>query len=522
MREEFVVEWFPPAGPRRLRLVPANLGAPELARELASSWVALCREYISPVNILRTAIPKFCAIVARQPGFDASTDGIEALRRRHLDAWERELLDEQAKKKTEQPYRLAVFLSAFLRWIEDEQPGKLHPSVVERVREKTRLSLVSSNPLQDFSRREMFLMRKAARELTHQDRESCDPDVLVALHVLLSVATGQPPEVLRVLTVDDVVASTTDPRGADMDTAVLAASGLATSYAVTIFKLRAHSVDEEVYTRKHDRRVVSLFDDLISRTNTLRQQSGLRSLWLTRGRTGEIERHDWSRPRLSTWLFRHVEEPVSRNHDWRRIRKSAIAKDVMDNTDTFLELQHRHSPSTFFGRYTASPDMRAHMGRLWGRTAAEMFDRAVGPAVVVGGSPVRLDVATQQARPIESKSVPRAYEGALTGCAAPEQSPYADEGETCPVARAGKCFTCPNAVITEAHLPAMILLNEASDPEAAGRLDTWTSLWRDIHRSTATMLTLFPAKSVDEARRRTSEVLVDLGIRQELRGDDEK
>ncbi|MCT1365059.1 MULTISPECIES: hypothetical protein [unclassified Microbacterium] len=521
--EVFIVTYELPSGVRRLRLIPAQLDAPLLGKELAIAWVALARHNANALPSLRTAIPRFCTIVARQPGFDPLHDGLEDLRRRHLDAWERVLLDDQAERGTEFPYRLAIYLSALLRWIEDEQPGRLHPSVVARTAEKTRLTPADSHPLEEFSKRELFHIRRAALELLKPMEEkatSCAPDTLIALHILLSLATAQPPEVLRVLTMDDVLAATTDQRGADMDTAALAAAGLATSYSVMMHKWRAHSSTEETFLRKRHARIVRLLDDLISRTNALRERSSLRSLWLTVNSRGEIRRPDWSQPSLSDWLKKYVKEEISRPHDWRRFRKSSIARDVIDNTATFLATQHRHSPATFFDNYTASPSMRSHLRKLWGQTAGDMHKRAMGPTVVVDGEVVRTDAANQNIAIVSSADVPLSSAGGLTGCIAPEQSPYAKEGEACPVSRAGKCFTCPNAVITAEHLPAIVLFNEITSPDAAASFSTWSSVWSEIHDSTNTILSLFPEASVAEARQHTPEVLVDLGLRQGLRGRD--
>nr|WP_314841480.1 hypothetical protein [uncultured Microbacterium sp.] len=278
------------------------------------------------------------------------------------------------------------------------------------------------------------------------------------------------------LTMDDVVATTTNARGADMDTAALASGGLATSYSVMMHKWREHASTEEIFSRKRHARIVRPLNDLISRTNSLRERSSLRLLWLTAGPDGEIGRVDWNKPSLSDWLKKHVNEPISRPHDWRRFRKSAIARDVIDNTATFLATQNRHSPATFFDSYTASPTMRAHLRKLWGKTAAEMHRRAIGPTVIVEGDPVRIDATNQEIAPVAHDEVPRSFAGGLTGCSAPEESPYGKEGEVCPVSRAGKCFTCPNAVITAEHLPAIVLFNEIASPDAAASLSTWSAV----------------------------------------------
>lgn len=522
--ETFVVSYELPSGLRRLRLVPAQLEASVLARDLAFAWVALARHNTNALSPLRTAIPRLCAVVARQPGFESQHQGLASLRSRHLDAWERLLLDDQAERGTEHPYRLFIYMSAFLQWIEDEQPGRLHPGVVTRIAKKTRLTPVDGPPLEEFSKRELFHIRKAARDLLNPaagGERNCEPETLIALHVLLSLETGQPPEVLRVLTMDDVIATTTDARGADMDTAGLAAAGLTTSYSVMMHKWREHASTEEIFSRKRHARIVRFFDDLISRTNSLRERSALRALWLTVHTDGKIGRVDWTQPSLSDWMKKHVKEPVSRPHDWRRFRKSAVARDVIDNTDTFLATQTRHSPATFFDRYTASPSMRSHLRKLWAKTAGEMHKRAVGPTVIVDGDPVLIDATNQVTAALTPEEVPHSFEGGLTGCSAPEESPYGKEGEVCPVSRAGKCFTCPNAVITAEHLPAIVLFNEITSPDAAASLSTWASVWRDTHNSTTTILSLFPATSIAEARQHTSEVLVDLGLRQGLRGRDD-
>lgn len=519
--ERFTVEWTLRSGlMRRAHLVPNETSARILARELCIAWVEVSDGNSGAAGQLRVAIPMFCDVMSDQVGFLPDKDGIAAIRIRHLDAWESWLLQKQAEQQSDNAYRHAVYMSALLRWIEDATPGSLHPLVAKRITEKTRLSHMPGDAMSDFSDAEVEAFKQAADavRLRHSgDLDRACPDVLIALHIELSIETGEPPEVLRGITMDDITASTTNPHGADMSMAELAAAGLVSSYTVVLHKGRSRAQEEVMYSIPRERAVVRVLNEVISRTAPVREAQGFLSLWVTQlSRATALM--DWTAHSLHEWIGRHMRPEISQPHDYRRFRKSAIAAEVISNTPIFLTAQRRHTPRTFFQRYTNSPDMRRHVGRLWVDTADDLLRRAIGPTVVTQSQAFRLDVESQSISILDDERVPSATQGALAGCHDPNRSPYADDGETCPVSRTGKCFTCPNAVIRRDHLPALVLLHGISNPDAAVSPDTWTALWKDIYEATTTVIGLFPPAQVAEARAHAAEVLVDDGLRHGIRG----
>lgn len=518
---EFVAEYSMPYGIGRAYLRPATTDAPELVTALARVWVDVAKNNPTTVGTLRVAILRLAKHLGTQVGFDPSKHSLEDLRRRHIDSWESTLVEWQAARPTDNPYRVATAMFALLRFIEDHQPGTLHPEVYTRVLQPTRLRHIRGDPMPDFSDDELSRIKAAVRKLTWSDdgwAAVASADVLIAFEVALCIATGEPPEVIRALKLDDVVATSADPRSSGMNTEQMAAAHLADSYTVVLRKHRAHLVEEVTWTRKREPTTLRYLDALIALGAPLRRAAGLRGLWIMKNRSGSIQLAQWPRLSLSSWFDVHVEGAVSAPHDTRRFRKSAIAAEIIAEPERHLRLQRRHTEGVLFDHYTNSPALMLDAGQRFVRSVSDLHERALGPTIDTGVDVVELSPTTGEVASVDRAALPDTVGGALASCRDPEDSPHAPHGVVCPLARMGTCFTCPNAVITVEHLPAVILVNAVSAPDAAADPTTWQQVWGFIHRATAIILQLFPRDVVDDARLYTDDVLVDLGLRQELRG----
>jgi hypothetical protein len=110
-------------------------------------------------------------------------------------------------------------------------------------------------------------------------------------------------------------------------------------------------------------------------------------------------------------------------------------------------------------------------------------------------------------------------DGPQVACTDPTASPYEHPGQICSRSMTGTCFGCPNALITQRHLPAVLALADIADPSRAADLEAWQQHWKPLHETiTRVILPAFPHEAIEAARRRTGAVPVDLGVRNDLRG----
>ncbi len=303
-----------------------------------------------------------------------------------------------------------------------------------------------------------------------------------------------------------------------MDTERMAVAGMADSYTVTLRKNRAHLVEEVTWTREREPTTIRYLDALIRLGDPLRRATKLRNLWMMKNEWGVAVAAPWGRMSLTEWFDRYVAGDISTPHDTRRFRKSAIAAEIIADPATHLRRQRRHTQHILFDHYTNSPALRQEAGERFVRSISELRDRALGPTIDTGDRIVKLDSVTGEVTDLDENALPESVGGALAGCRDPEDSPHAPRGEICPMARMGTCFTCPNAIITVEHLPALVLVNAVSAPDAAVNPTTWQKVWGFIHEATVAILQMFPRDAVEDARLHTDEVLVDLGLRHEMRG----
>lgn len=113
-------------------------------------------------------------------------------------------------------------------------------------------------------------------------------------------------------------------------------------------------------------------------------------------------------------------------------------------------------------------------------------------------------------------------DGPQTACRDPKDSPFVPAGEVCNLSMTGTCFGCGNALITEHHLPAALVIAEVANPDRAADRDVWVNYWKPIYDTiTQVVLPAFPPEAIAAARLRTHLVPLDLGTRNDLRGPDD-
>lgn len=517
---------------------PAATSTPLLTAQLADAWVQVSAEVPGTASDLAIAVRHFVRHLPNQTHGvgDLATLTLRGLRRRHLDSWEAALLAAQDAYNSDAPYTNAVLLMALLRRIEQDNPGTLDDEVATRLERPTRLSHRRFDGVPAFSISETRRLRSAAHRVVHhhraEQRTEPTPELIVALFVLLSLGTGEPPEVLRRLSINDIQATAVDDdrdlmRGTHSDRlAALSSQNRVNTYAVTYYKARAHHTYDSTYTPA-DKAAHRALAALISATARLREESGQEALWLLRRPDGTIGQPNWIDKKLSLrrWAESHsvvLSEPIR----YLRLRKTVVAREVAQDPAGYLTSNRRHSPQTFFGHYTNSPVLRAKAGRLLVATIQEAFDSATaGPTVITpeaenlltrGLSTDALDASTGAAL------ISGDLDGPHAACRNPQDSPFATAGQTCNKFTTGSCFACRNALITEKNLPAVLAMAEYADPARAADLKKWAQHWQDIHETiTRVILPAFSPEAIDAAKDKTRAVPIALGVRNDIRGLDE-
>jgi hypothetical protein len=347
------------------------------------------------------------------------------------------------------------------------------------------------------------------------------------------LGTGEPPEVLRRLDVADVIATAIPGAGDDLGhldpggrLATLVRRRAVQSWCVRYVKARSAECYQQVYTRR-DKQVVGPLSALVTLTAAARQATGSSRLWLM-DRDGTAVEPCWGRKAVSlrTWTARHLpgaglSEPVV----FRRLRKTVTTAEALADPAAYLRSGRRHSAGTFFDHYANSSVLRAEAGCILMQAIGERFDTAVAGPTVVATAAQDLLATGRDAPGLDRATAGRLLAGQLdTGIAAcrdPLDSPHTTPGQPCPVATTGDCYTCPNALITRDHLPAVLRLRELTDPGRAGNITAWQQRWRPIHEFiTRVVLPAFTADEITAAGAVTGGVLLDVGLVNDLAGSD--
>ena len=538
----FVVESLRYGRVERHIIDPEDYATPEVVAALAEKWTEVSEEVPGVARELSSAVRSFGKHLGTQiRSVDTQSKfALADLRLRHLDSWEINWLKDQSIGRTDTPYRYVVYFFSLLRRISADKPGTLHPLIENRLTKPTRLSHLRNDGTADHPDSEIRRIRSAAHRMVYRARiEAANepdflppPQVMVALHILLSLATGHPPEVLRSVALSDLIAtSVVGGRESDVDESAdekltrYAKGALIKTLAVTYTKTRAGIMFDDVYDRARSRSIIRTFAAALELTENARQLTTDRSLWLTvdGASVGQVE---WraAPANLGKWYLKYVQgEPIQGPFRFSRLRKVTLRKEVLADPVRYLRDGRRHTSRTLFASYTNSAVLRAEAGKLLMGAISDYFALATGPTVVTPGAEELL----RQGLSVEglddktgSALLAGQLNGALAACRDPEDSPHAEAGHVCPVSRSGNCFTCPNAIITQDHLPAVVLLNEVSDPNRLSDESIWKQAWEPTFRMTSQILTLFPKQMVDKAADLIGSVPIDLGIRNGQRGEE--
>jgi hypothetical protein len=497
---------------------PSQFVCEGLANELGTKWVEIGAENLHAARTLAPALRSLLTSIDAQPRDvnHSPAAGLRDLRLRHLDEWERQLLERHQQAGSDTQYRYSVYVLALLRRIDADSPQSLHPEVVARLEYDTRLSHVRNPPLVEFSSRETRRFRSAAHRRVYAALQEVSPrgprkDDLIALHVLLSQATGEPPEVLRQVAVADVHA--TEKAGSEGATrrmgpaerlTWLAENDLVEEFAVRYVKGRAGGETKtEVYTRQQ-RAVHRTLRSLLVLTGPLRDEASDDSLWQWRRLDGAVTQPLWLNPAwaLEQWAFVHgveVEGPVW----WNRFRKGVIGREALRQGGAYLRGQKRHTARTFLSHYAGSGVLRNEAGKVLLETIEQYFDEAAAGPLVVTDEAAALLASGEEAPELTRAEVDDLLQGRLDGphaaCRDPLDSPFADAGDTCQMSATGLCFGCGNALITRVHLPAVLLVREVSDPNRAADTQQWMQHWKHVHDVIEhVILPAFPDDAVDD------------------------
>jgi hypothetical protein len=523
---------------RLVRLDPRSFPAPLLAARLADKWLEVAKETPGSQKDVDIAVRNFIRHISGQlrVAGDVSAFSLADVRRRHLDAWEMELLDRSRGSRSYAPYRHAIHLFALLRRIEADAPGSLHEELRLRLEGDTRLRFKRNPGVEAFTSQEVRRLRSAAHRLVYRALQTgpdgpTDRDTLLAVHVLLSLATAEPPEVLRQLTINSITAtaapehdSATERMTHSARLTWLAEHDLVDRFAVTYVKNRAAGQEyQEIYTRR-ERSAHQGFTSLLRLTAAARRQADLEALWLYRRRDGCIAQPPWRSYtwKLGGWTSRHG-VAVGGRVWFLRFRKVAIAREAAQQGGLYLRRGRRHTTEVFFNHYTQSTVLRARAGRLLLDAVDEYFAAAIKGPLVVTSDAEKLLAQGEHVLGLDPDVASRLVQGELDGphtaCRDPLDSPYGRPGEVCSRSMTGTCFGCRNALITQAHLPAALLVAELSDPARSADPAKWNRHWKDIHTIiTTVVLPAFPAVVVQAARERMGLVPLDPGTANDMRG----
>lgn len=537
---KFTYEWTDYDDRRAVTIDPATFETPVIAAQLATTWLQVLTEFGRDESALTTGLVDMLRSIGALPLTDEvkTTFTVRDLRRAHLDLWELNMLARHREAKSDTAYRKVVHVFALLRRHGDDHPGALHKEVADRLARQPRLWHHRNDGLPPLNERETRAWRrwayqKAKSALSQPDRCIDDIDVQTALHVLLSLATGEPPEVLRALTVHDIEATATPavddsaPRLSPIDRlGYLAENDLIELVRVRYTKNRAHETYDEVYARR-DTAPFTAFRWALMLNAVARSESGHPSLILMKDDRGTIRQPPWQRAtyRLSE-IAKRNNLPLSGPNQWARLRKLATTREVLADSKTYLSNGRRHSAKTFFGHYTNSSVLRAKAGRILIDSVNDMFDSAIsGPTIVTAEAEQALR-AGADAPGIDSETASALVAGQLdgphAGCRDPLDSPYEKKGTVCTKSITGTCFACANALITLQHLPAALAIQDMTHPDRAADPRTWQSHWKPIYDTiTEVVLPAFTPEQVQRARQQANLTPIDAGVLNDMRGVEE-
>lgn len=422
-----------------------------------------------------------------------------------------------------------------------DEPGTLAPEVHQRVQEHPRAPLHEAQPIPAFNYSEARRLRAAAHRVLYAatkraeqegSMEIAEPQLLTALHVLGSLATGEPPEVIRSLRLANIASSS--PTGTNDEFSDLAhyealfrvsVDRTPDYFVVTWIKNRAAGRESD---ERYNRGSASyeFIRNLIVLIHPLRANDGSDAAWLTLEPGGAVAEVNWadSKYGLKKWVA-GIGLEISAPYRFARFRKTVVGREALRSPGRFLRREHRQSRETFFDHYTNSPELRRRGGGNLLSSVDDLFSKAVDRPLVLSaqeGSSLLAESGTEAELLLREFDAGN-LDGPMAGCRSPRSSRFAREGQLCPMSATGHCFACSNAIISERHLPAVLLVQRVTDPHRAGTGEAWSRRWRPIYESiTRHVLPQFSASQIDEARTRLHTVALDLGVKNDVRGLDDE
>ena len=514
---------------------PTAYRCPEIAAELADLFLPVHAEVPGSVRAVVGGIRDFVRWISEE--VDPVPRSLVEVTATHVHGWERSLRNRQQNHPSHVHYEKFVCLRALLLRISQDEPNRIHPTLHHLLASPVVTVLAEMRSVEGLApfaaevHRHMIYsayrdvargLRLAAKGQIKQLGKDM-PTILTALHVLLSIGTGEPPEVLRNVRLSDIrplvpAAETVAPRHKEraawlQDVALSRPSG----YCVQLRKLRAHTLYDTFVTRR-DRHSCFALEASLLLTAPFRIPGGSDAMWVDKlGRHAVFE----DRSRLSQWICTHgidVDGPVA----FARFRKTVVGAEAMADPAAYLAMARRHRAPTFFRSYVNNPVLRSHSGRVLIGAIESAFEQAIQPTVItpedmkhlVNGSPsdyLRLDADEQRIL------LAGEMEGPHAACRAPKQSPFDRAGDVCGSSASGLCFVCPNAVITERHLPALVFFADRLHPSRAGDIEAWKLTWEPVWTAiTRGILPRFDNTLIEQAQLRVDTVFVDIGVRQDL------
>jgi hypothetical protein len=515
------------------RIDPSAYRCPELAAEVA--------DLLEPIHAEISAERVVVGLRAFLRWMSAQADPLPVclaeVTAAHLQGWERCLGKHQQEQRSHAPYDNFVNVRALLLRISQDHPSCIHPTVHRLLASPTVTVLPEMRPregLRSFSAGEQrriiraaYLDIAAAIDLARTDSRAelahlLGP-ALTALHVLFSVGSGEPPEVLRNLRLGDIrplvpSAELHTPTGASRAAWLQEmASGRPSGYCLQLRKLRSHTLYDTFVTRR-DRHACFALEASLRITGPFRHDEGSDALWIDEHGNHAVFT---DRSRLSKWLEMRAIE-VDGEKAFARFRKAVVGAEAMTDPAAYLAMARRHRAPTFFRSYTNNPVLRAHSGRILIDAIDAAFQQAIQPTVLTpndvesirrGQTPDHVHLTEDEQQAL----VDGQMEGQHAACRDPLHSPFDRPGDPCGSSASGLCFVCPNAVVTEHHLPALVFFAEHLHPDRAGDIEAWRQVWEPVWTAiTRGILPRFDATLVAEARNRIQEVYVDISVRQDL------
>ncbi len=535
------VRYSRPGSSWAIHLDPGRYGCASLAEQLGDVWAHLADIGAGSPDAQLAAIRSLLSSVDAMAG--GSDLGLADLSLEHLEAWEAGLLAAQRSSPSATPYTKAIHLMAVLRWLSNQPDSPLRPEVTERARRGTRLEPFRKAGPDEYSRRERRRLVRAAIDVVKDEAGrlrgssgagQCfapSTEALIACHVLLSAATGEPPEAIRMLEVTDLALDPVDPSLRGLGPDALAAGGQRVGEVRASFrKNRAHVAYERSYRGWLAR---FAFPATLRLTGPLRSRYGLAHLLVGLSADGQPRRFEANRCGGLTAWARHqgIAEEVSKPHTFGRLRKAAVVGAVENDPAGYRRDRRNHSTETLFAHYLTSERTKNRQGAKLAVRVRALFGAAMaggeatkegkGPTVVDEGA-LRLLRAGLPAPGLAPGTARRLADNELDGpmaaCKDPLSSPHVPAGQVCPFSANGSCYRCPNALITKRHVPAILGLVEAIDPARAGDLAVWSRNWEDIYLFlTTAVLPALGVEAVDHAHPgRTFPI--DPGVRNQPRG----